>query len=472
MKQETAVASSITISITLGVYLLTLAPDLTWNHWGGDGGELITAAVTLGVPHPPGYPTYILLGKFISLLPIHPTALTFNLFSAICMTGAATFVTLIALHDPYLVLQPASHTESLVTERQHPLPAIATGLTLAFTPLVWSQAVITEVYGLNLLLLAAFLWALLLKRPSWLVGILLGLSFTTHLTSLLMLPLALGLTPWAQWRQVGLGLLLGCIPLLALPWLAQSNSPVIWGKPDTPSGWWWLVSGHLYHANLSLQPVSQLWTRAREWALLLLHQFTVAGPLLLLASLYQRTYPQPVNKRNAWLGITAVLYILYATSYHTVDAQVLLLPSLLLCTILLMPALYRLRTWALLLPVALLLLNFNQQTLHGNTNLRTRAEAALQEIPVNAVVLTPGNETIFALWYFQHVEGQRPDIILIDENLFAFDWYRMQLGQQYTDLHHLADDDLKGFVAANQINHPISPINLNKQAEDIPSTAR
>ena len=41
------------------VYLLTLAPTVTAE----DSGELITAAYTLGVAHPPGFPLWCLLGK-------------------------------------------------------------------------------------------------------------------------------------------------------------------------------------------------------------------------------------------------------------------------------------------------------------------------------------------------------------------------------------------------------------------------
>ena len=40
------------------LYGLTLAPGLTWAHGGVDGGDLLAAALTAGVPHPTGYPTY------------------------------------------------------------------------------------------------------------------------------------------------------------------------------------------------------------------------------------------------------------------------------------------------------------------------------------------------------------------------------------------------------------------------------
>ena len=44
-----------------GLYAASLAPGLTWAHQGADGGELLAAAAANGVPHPPGYPLYIML---------------------------------------------------------------------------------------------------------------------------------------------------------------------------------------------------------------------------------------------------------------------------------------------------------------------------------------------------------------------------------------------------------------------------
>ena len=63
-----------TAMVALGIYLLTIAPDLTWANASPDGVELITASATLGIPHPPGYPTYVVLGKLFSLLPMGTVA--------------------------------------------------------------------------------------------------------------------------------------------------------------------------------------------------------------------------------------------------------------------------------------------------------------------------------------------------------------------------------------------------------------
>ncbi|MDQ3248886.1 MAG: DUF2723 domain-containing protein, partial [Chloroflexota bacterium] len=75
--------------LAFALYAWTLAPGLTWSHQGADGGELLAAAVSNGVPHPPGYPLYIWLlqGWLIFsqyLLPGSELAWRGNLFSAVC----------------------------------------------------------------------------------------------------------------------------------------------------------------------------------------------------------------------------------------------------------------------------------------------------------------------------------------------------------------------------------------------------
>jgi hypothetical protein len=411
--------------VALVVYGLTLAPDLTWANFGTDGGELITAAVTLGAPHPPGYPTYVLLGKLVSLIPIGIVAYRFNWFSAVCVSLAAGLVT------------------SMVRGEGREVSAAAVGLCLAFAPLVWGQAVITEVYGLNLVVTAALVWSLWRQRPAALSGFLFGLSLTTHLTSVLLLPLAVGLTPRSQWRRLTLGMPLGMLPLLAIPLLARSGSPVVWGDPATWEGWWWLISGALYRFNLfAADWQARLW----PWSQALFSQFTWAGlPLILFGLLSIRSsspFPQSsAEGRGGFtpyaLGlffITALLYFLYALTYNTPDAIVLLLPAVLLLSLLLAPGLQRVGWLALLLPLISLLLNFEGQDLREERMIRPLASQHLQVAPPDAILLMSGEGSLFALWYFQYVEGHRPDLILLDSNLFAFEWHRRQLRARYPEV--------------------------------------
>src|SRR3974390_1644412 len=58
---------AVTFVIVFGVYFLTLAPELTLE----DSGELVTASVYAGIPHPPGYPVWSIYSwLWTKLLPV------------------------------------------------------------------------------------------------------------------------------------------------------------------------------------------------------------------------------------------------------------------------------------------------------------------------------------------------------------------------------------------------------------------
>jgi len=444
--------------VALSVYVLGLAPDLTWSHHGTDGGELATAAATLGIPHPPGYPSYVLVGHLFSRLPLGGSvAYRMNLLSAVSAAAAGGLAT-----------AAAGHWIGGIKRRAAPLAA---GLALAFMPLVWSQAIITEVYALNLALLAAFLWALLRRRAAWVVGLLLGLSVTTHLTSAMMLPLALTCTARKRWWSLLGGLLLGLLPFLAPPLLAQSGSPVIWGRPERLMGWVQLVSARIYGPNLFGLPAEQWADRALAWGRLFFAQFAWVGAALLPVGVSVSWSRK--RKEHVAVLATAGLYAAYAFTYGTADAAVFFLPGLLLLILPLADALasiennddaqetgdhYRCRALVFLLPLALLMLNFNGLDLSDDWQVRRLVEPVLEKAPPGAILLTTGDRATFSLWYLHYAEEQRPDVILVDSNLLAFEWYRQRLAQRHPSLGRLQQDNLEAFRAHNVRFRPLCEV--------------
>ncbi|MGC9023387.1 MAG: glycosyltransferase family 117 protein, partial [Chloroflexia bacterium] len=119
------------------LYAAGAAPGLTLRYGGSDGGELAVAVYTLGIPHPTGYPTYVLLAQAVRLFPWGTFAGRLNLFSA--LAGALT-VGLVALVAGELF--PEETFSALVA-------ALTAGLSLAVSGLFWSQALIAEVYALH-----------------------------------------------------------------------------------------------------------------------------------------------------------------------------------------------------------------------------------------------------------------------------------------------------------------------------------
>src|SRR5574341_64246 len=62
----------------LALYIRTLAPSLLW----GDSAEFQTLSYTLGMTHPSGYMTQIMLGKLFTYIPVSNVAYRVNLMSA------------------------------------------------------------------------------------------------------------------------------------------------------------------------------------------------------------------------------------------------------------------------------------------------------------------------------------------------------------------------------------------------------
>src|SRR5436853_2486824 len=79
-------AAGITASVVFLLYLVSLSPSTAM--W--DTSEYIAAAYTLGLPHPPGNPLFVLIGRVFSILPIAPgVAMRINMLAALCSAGAA-----------------------------------------------------------------------------------------------------------------------------------------------------------------------------------------------------------------------------------------------------------------------------------------------------------------------------------------------------------------------------------------------
>src|SRR5437867_2797546 len=86
-----AVGAGIVFVAALVLYTATLAPTVTFV----DSGELIIAARTLGVAHPPGFPLYVLLAHIATMFPFGSVALRVNFASALFAALAAATLVLV-----------------------------------------------------------------------------------------------------------------------------------------------------------------------------------------------------------------------------------------------------------------------------------------------------------------------------------------------------------------------------------------
>ncbi len=201
-------------------YCCTLAPGVTL----GDSGEFLTAARSLGVPHPPGYPLWTILAWiWQGLVPVGNIAWRINLMSAFFSALAVGLTTLLISRSGRAMLERAGFLQEAVAERVGnliaPAGALAAGLLLAFCPVMWSQAVVAQIYGLNAFLLMATL--VLLYRWSfetdrlwrlYLAGFFWGAGLTAQQT-LLLLTVAFPAYIWFVDKKLGRDVL---APVLAV----------------------------------------------------------------------------------------------------------------------------------------------------------------------------------------------------------------------------------------------------------------
>ena len=137
-------AGAVVSLAVLVLYVITLAPSTAM--W--DTSEYITAAYTLGLPHPPGNPLFVLIGRVFAILPIAKTvAQRINLLAALCSAISAGMWFLIT--ERVLV--------SWFGERWQRIAGGALAALIGATAFtVWNQSVVNEkVYTLAMLGLAA-----------------------------------------------------------------------------------------------------------------------------------------------------------------------------------------------------------------------------------------------------------------------------------------------------------------------------
>ncbi|MEA3247739.1 MAG: DUF2723 domain-containing protein [Gemmatimonadota bacterium] len=219
-------AATIASLVVLALYVITLSPETAM--W--DTSEYIAAAYTLGIPHPPGNPMFVLIGRVFSILPIAPTvAMRVNLLAALSSAIAAGMWFLIT--ERVLV--------GWFTERWQRIAggslAVLIGAT-SFT--VWAQSVVNEkVYTVSLALLAIVAWLTVrwcddpdgpkADKVLILIAYLIGLGYGVHMAGMLPAP-AVGLAVLIRRPKTILRwkLLAVCVGMLALGGSSFATQPI------------------------------------------------------------------------------------------------------------------------------------------------------------------------------------------------------------------------------------------------------
>ena len=215
-------AFGLAAAVSFVVYVCSLGPSVGLE----DSGELVTAAVGLGVPHPPGYPLWTLLSWCFCKLfgwvtwqgwpnPAWAVALGSAAMGALAV-GVTALLIMRSGRD--LLTGAAERAGGWWVDVSAWVGGVAAALAFAFSPVMWSQAVIAEVYALGALFLAltmllTYKW---IKCPRTSTLVWLGLVFGLGLTNyqvLLLAALPIGLAVFVRRWRLGLSFVAVGVPL-------------------------------------------------------------------------------------------------------------------------------------------------------------------------------------------------------------------------------------------------------------------
>jgi Protein of unknown function (DUF2723) len=469
--------------------MLTLAPGVTL--W--DSGEFLAAIHSLGIPHPPGTPLYILLGKVWSMIfaDVFGFARAINLLSAVCT----------ALGCGILASLFAKWTED-------GLGAAAAGIAAGLMSTVWLSATETEVYAVALLFGAVILlaadragersdmrWALL-------TAYLTGLAWSLHLMALLVVPSAIMLVFSTQdgYFAVPVGrryvdgrreshsftkllrasifvALVGMTCALFMIIRARHDPAINQANPSTTSAFVDAILRRQYD-------VAPLWPRQAPFYLQLGNIFEYADWQFakgLAPEAPPSWWRTPITVFYALLGLVGfmahrnidrrswrAMFLLFLVSslgvviYLNLKAGLSFgtgfLPagaphevrerdyffsfaficwglwagfgSIRLSRLLKTP----LNMLAVVLPIAPAILNWtavDRRTDKVEARARIDSGELLSRVPPSGVLLALGDNDTYPLWYLQQVESTRRDVTVVTVPLLGAKWYRAELARRY-----------------------------------------
>ena len=424
-------------------YLRTLMPGIAFGDWG----EMQTVPHVLGVAHPTGYPTYVLLAWLVELVPIGSVAFRANLLSAALVAIALATMTAIA--------------ERLGVRT---IVAVAGGLALGAIGTVWAAATVAEVNPLHLAFVALLIHRALVweerRRTADLAigGLLIGLALGNHLLTLFVAPFVVLFVLWAG-REVLLerpwllGVpaatgLLGLSVYLYIPIAASFGPPLPYNHPTTFDDVWWLVTGVQFRGQFDflsskgpgefIASLPALWEVLVERATPLL---PIAGGTGLALLVWRRT--------AFGLSLVAILVMgLYLWANYLRLEHYLLVPWLILAigatvaaegiAALVSDVVARIRPEAtdrvsgeavagwvvgVVAVAAALGLGFSNWAAADRSSDRSGeayVAAVFAALPENAAILSIWDEST-PLWHGQHVRGERPDVLIVDDTNIVYE---------------------------------------------------
>jgi hypothetical protein len=463
----------------LAVYLATLAPSVTL--W--DSGEFLSAIHSLGIPHPPGTPLYILIANVWAKIwaPFVEFAYSVNMLSAVCT--AAAFALLANL---------------FVRWTGDSLASFAGAVCAGAMSTVWLNANETEVYAVALLAGCILLWigneAGETSQRRWLLlgAYVTGLVWALHLTALVLLPAALylaferrSLRDFVRASPVMIVLaVVGASAVLFMlvrathdPWLNQGNpstfaafTDVLMRRQYSVAPLWprqapfFIQLGNLveywdWQTALSLAPDPPP-SLTRTGTTLLFTALGVVGCLKHRKTDRRSWGAMGILFATSTVGVIIYLNLKAGPSYgagflptnaahEARERDYFFVPAFLCWGIWAGYGAVRLMRGAAgtsrLAPVGVLaavfpvVLNWNVVNRRREplaSEARLAGTRILASAPKDAVILARGDNETYPVWYLQRVEHRRRDVTVVVIPLLPAQWYRAELERRHTLLRH------------------------------------
>ncbi len=414
------------------LFLVSASPTVSFE----DSGELIAAAASLGITHPPGYPWLAMLWSLAGHLPLGSPAFRMTLVAATCGAAAVAGVHVLAR-----VLLDAARSAYPVRLGGPVLAACA----FAFSRTLWWQSGIAEKYTLSIALMVWTMVVLarmiLAPRPPQAAALALvtGLSMSHHLHALHLVPVSATMLWWwlardpaRRWRHAAVLAVFAALPMLlkagVVPVMAGANKTLCWGVPDTAGRLAAYLAARQYKGGMfkAAGPGEAVQRFLVHTGVLPVEEF---GPVLALAApgaalLYGLSPPLAWGVA-ATMAVNVALTVPYTASgidlfeWELLSSRRYLTTYALLAVLIGLGAARLFRTSRVALAAGLACLAL-EPAAHRATAMRARHYLAydfginqLACVGPNGILICEGDEQAFPLIYLTDVLHLRPDVTVI-----------------------------------------------------------
>jgi hypothetical protein len=473
--------------ICLVLYVLTLQPGVTFM----DSGELGGAIYTFGIPHPTGYPLYLLIGYIVSNLPIGDSPIyRLNLLSALFSSAAVfvfyfvfyNFITIFTSAKPAVKEKQKDKKELKsavpIDEAGISLIAFFSALILGVSKTFWGSATFIEVYPLHelffaLIILICFKIYINFAKPEKkyfiYLFLVLGLSFANHMTTVLILPAIVYLLFLQKGKSQTAGKMINSslvfiIPgllLYALLVIRASAQPFFnWSDPQNLPNLWHHVTGGDY-SQMMFSGGSAFINNIKLFGTGFINEFAIAASLLGLFGLFLSYKTQ---KQLFTFGVILMLSsLLYALNYSIRDIEVYFIQFNLTLALFIAVGIYSLSAklspanpkGAIIAAGAVLVLfggyyNYSANNNSSNFAVEDYTMASLNSTEQNAVYFTyEWGFTYPAALYYQQAENKRLDVKVFNAKFLSGNWYIENIKKYYPDVYAVISKEAEDYMRLN-----------------------